>query len=138
MTSATGFPRRVIRRCWRVFLTSSIRPRHLALNSEMEISFIDPDLSDDLYGNHSHLLSQLGQNASVRSRRISTLREFRGTGSEGRRGRGMCELSSCLRRNSTIAALVLAGSGGCRSLFPDSRRANWLPRNRREWLPFNS
>src|SRR5260370_30951830 len=48
-----------MRRGWRVFCTSSIRPRHLALNSEMEISFIDSDLSDDLYYNHSHLLSQL-------------------------------------------------------------------------------
>src|SRR6267154_4646846 len=48
-----------MRRGWRVFCTSSIRPRHLALNSEMEISFIDSDLSDDLYSNHSHLLSQL-------------------------------------------------------------------------------
>jgi len=35
----------------------------LALNSEMEISFID--LSDDLYYNHSHLLSQLPSDTVV-------------------------------------------------------------------------
>src|SRR5437764_14092647 len=39
-TSATGLPRRVMRRGFFVLLTSSSRERHLALNSEIAISCI--------------------------------------------------------------------------------------------------
>src|SRR3984957_15236515 len=39
-TSATGCPKRVTRMGLRVLRTSSRMPRHLALNSEMAISFI--------------------------------------------------------------------------------------------------
>src|SRR5437763_670585 len=41
-TSATGLPRRVMRRGFLVLLTSSSKERHLALNSEIEISCINP------------------------------------------------------------------------------------------------
>src|SRR5271165_41732 len=40
ITSATGRPWRVMRNGCRVLWTRSIKPRHLALNSEMEISFM--------------------------------------------------------------------------------------------------
>src|ERR1700687_5543262 len=39
-TSATGWPKRVTRIGLRVLRTSSRMPRHLALNSEMAMSFI--------------------------------------------------------------------------------------------------
>src|SRR6202790_5102751 len=38
MTSATGTPCRVMRKGWRVLLTCSMSPRHLALNFEMGTS----------------------------------------------------------------------------------------------------
>src|SRR5207245_697369 len=40
ITSATGSPKRVTRMGLRVLRTSSKRPRHLALNSEIATSFI--------------------------------------------------------------------------------------------------
>src|SRR5260370_16867381 len=47
--AATGFPKRVARRGVRVRRTVSSKPRHLALNSEMETSFIRSRIVTILY-----------------------------------------------------------------------------------------
>src|SRR2546423_10295817 len=52
-TSATGLPRRVMRRGFLVLLTSSSKERHLALNSEMAISCIKSSHICNTHYSHS-------------------------------------------------------------------------------------
>ena len=134
VTSATGFPRRVILSGCLVFWTSSSNAKHFALNSEIATSLMVISLD------HSHLERSIkwviGRLESIRAQSCSIHLKFRGeradvwaatTPSSGRRRLGAVR-GGPEREMRTPEPLHLMKQGGCKRL--GSKGIPW-PRHRR-------
>src|ERR1035438_3171388 len=93
----------------------------------MEISFIDSNLSDDLYYDHSHLLSQPLSVASLGQNQASSVRLPKSERSSTDKTDGFAPSQSvdyalCVRLSPGISLISLPGRSAPSATCPNSRR----------------